>query len=741
MGSLSIQQLHEMIANTIKVQYEGSSNTSMLYSKPYSKKIDALKMPRGYQPPKFMQFDGKGNPKQHVAHFVETCNNAGTEGDYLAKQFVRSLKGNAFEWYTDLEPESINSWEQLEKEFLNRFYSTCRTVSMLELTSAKQWRDEPVMDYINRWRNLSLDCKDRLSEISSIEMCVQGMQWGLHYILQGIKPRTFEELATRAHDINLSIAHHGKNEPISDFKKDKVFAPKMDNHGKKAFTINTSPVKTPSAPVKISSKTKVKEIKRNEPPRTQDRFKNTLRELEQKTYPFPDSDMAALLDDLLEKKVIELSKCKRPEEMNHVNDPKYCKYHRIVSHPVSKCFILKELIMKLAQQGRIELDLEDTAATHTTTIVFGSFDLVPLQRIHDHSRQCSSHMAPSARPPLGASNQDAPTDDEERWTLVTYKKTGKPIPQATKPKVKQAKKPKVEQGRKHRRRNNRMTKGSAKAAKPTYSGELMEQEPSILVSLHEYFLKDFFRECTTAVCHMVEVEIEGPSKGKAIATEEGETITLEEGLPTHYSAEKALRLPKKMRRALAAVIATPDDHKVQESKAKNASTQHISVSVEQDQKEPKPAPRRSVFNRMNHSRPRNSVLNHIGGQSRTSVFMRLSTPTSQSSVFERLSKPKGQSDTTGSPPRRSAMERLEDSKKSFGRRKTMPNEEKLGSLAEKDDVRSLISSRMKRQTTLEIHTKGPLKVKRRTIVHTGNLHAIKPKRMTLQMRSKTSSPS
>ena len=104
-----------------------------------------------------------------------------------------------------------------------------------------------MMDYINRWRNLSLDCKDRLSEDSAIEMCVQGMHWGLHYILQGIKPRSFEELATRAHDMELSIAHHGKKEPISDFKKDKAFVPKADNYGKKpakeAFTINTAPVK------------------------------------------------------------------------------------------------------------------------------------------------------------------------------------------------------------------------------------------------------------------------------------------------------------------------------------------------------------------------------------------------------------------------------------------------------------------------------------------------------------------
>ncbi|KAM1220086.1 hypothetical protein ACFX13_047931 [Malus domestica] len=272
MGSLSIQQLQEMIVSTIKAQYEGSSRDSVLYSKPYSKKIDALKMPRGYQPLKFMQFDGKGNPKQHFAHFIETCNNAGTEGDYLAKQFVRSLKGNAFEWYADLEPESINSWEQLEKEFLNRFYSTCCTVSMLELTITKQWRDEPVVDYINRWRNLSLDYKDRLSKISSIEMCVQGMQWGLHYILQGIKPQTFEELATRAHDMKLSIAHHGKKKLITDFKKDKVFSPNVDKTGKKppkeAFTVSRAPVKTASAPIKISSKTKAKEIKKSEPHRT-----------------------------------------------------------------------------------------------------------------------------------------------------------------------------------------------------------------------------------------------------------------------------------------------------------------------------------------------------------------------------------------------------------------------------------------------------------------------------------------
>ncbi|KAM2671181.1 hypothetical protein EV1_007019 [Malus domestica] len=94
----------------------------------------------------------------------------------------------------------------------------------------------------------------------------------------------------------------------------------------------------------------------------------------------------------------------------------------------------------------------------------------------------------------------------------------------------------------------------------------MEQKPRIPVSLHEYFPNDFFQQCTIAACHMVEVEMEKPSKGKDITTEGEKTFTLEESLPIHFSIEEALRLPKKMRKALAAVLESPNDHEVQESK-------------------------------------------------------------------------------------------------------------------------------------------------------------------------------
>ncbi|KAH7840884.1 hypothetical protein Vadar_022933 [Vaccinium darrowii] len=196
----------DFIMGAIAEKDARSSQVFRSYTKPYTRRIEQLKMPENYQPPKFLQFDGMGNPKQHVAHFVETCSNAGTDGDLLVKQFVRSLKGYAFDWYIDLEPNSIDSWDQLQQDFLNRFFNTRRIVNMTELSNTLQQEDEPVIDYINRWRNLSLNCKDRISEVSAIEMCTKGMCWSLQYILQGIKPKTFEELATRAHDMELTVA-------------------------------------------------------------------------------------------------------------------------------------------------------------------------------------------------------------------------------------------------------------------------------------------------------------------------------------------------------------------------------------------------------------------------------------------------------------------------------------------------------------------------------------------------------
>ena len=90
-----------------------------------------------------------------------------------------------------------------------------------------------------------------------------------------------------------------------------------------------------------------------------------------------------MLDHLLELKLIERPEMKRPEEADQTNDPKYCKYHHLIGHPIEQCFVLKDKIMELAHQWKITFGDEVAAANlamvaSTTistvlTIQFGSF--------------------------------------------------------------------------------------------------------------------------------------------------------------------------------------------------------------------------------------------------------------------------------------------------------------------------------------------------------------------------------
>ncbi|GAA0154941.1 hypothetical protein LIER_12783 [Lithospermum erythrorhizon] len=84
-GMILAAQLKEYILGAIK-GHEDREAPSYTYIKPYSSFV----------------------PKQHVTYFVEICNNAGTERDEMVKQFIPSLKVNAFDMYTNLEPASID---------------------------------------------------------------------------------------------------------------------------------------------------------------------------------------------------------------------------------------------------------------------------------------------------------------------------------------------------------------------------------------------------------------------------------------------------------------------------------------------------------------------------------------------------------------------------------------------------------------------------------------------------------
>ncbi|KAH7840740.1 hypothetical protein Vadar_020967 [Vaccinium darrowii] len=93
-----------------------------------------------------------------------------------------------------------------------------------------------------------------------------------------------------------------------------------------------------------------------------------LKEMQEKVYPFPDSEVSLMFDQLISLKLIDLPEMKRPEEANKVDDPNYYKFHHLVSHPTSRCFVMKERIVELASQRKLILEEEKEAVATNQTV-------------------------------------------------------------------------------------------------------------------------------------------------------------------------------------------------------------------------------------------------------------------------------------------------------------------------------------------------------------------------------------
>ena len=121
-------------------------------------------------------YDGiVGNTREHIRWYVDALMVHFHEHELRFREFSESLEGQAFTWYTSLTPGSVLSWNDLATQFMKKFFALEEKLMLSDLQHEKQRVSEGLLEYICRFRDLSLLCYDPVEEERLVDVCIAGM--------------------------------------------------------------------------------------------------------------------------------------------------------------------------------------------------------------------------------------------------------------------------------------------------------------------------------------------------------------------------------------------------------------------------------------------------------------------------------------------------------------------------------------------------------------------------------------
>ena len=112
---------------------------------------------------------------------------------------------------------------------------------------------------------------------------------------------------------------------------------------------------------------------------------------------FDDDDVQGIFDELMAARAISLPEPKRPTKVNKTNDPRYCLYHKIISHPIKDCYVFKDIIEDMIKRGEIEIEEAPlkgrTGSSNTTSMIEQKDD----SYLSSSDTNCLLYTSPSPR--------------------------------------------------------------------------------------------------------------------------------------------------------------------------------------------------------------------------------------------------------------------------------------------------------------------------------------------------------
>ncbi|XP_073116201.1 uncharacterized protein [Elaeis guineensis] len=139
------------------------------------------------------------DPIDHLKNFRSLMLLQGANDAILYRAFSLTLRKEACHWYSNMQPNSMDSFHQLSQIFVAHFVSSHRQCHNSDfLVSIKQKDNEPLWNYINRFNAATLEVQNLDQSVAMTALKVRLLQNDLLFSLNLNYPKNFTKVLERA---------------------------------------------------------------------------------------------------------------------------------------------------------------------------------------------------------------------------------------------------------------------------------------------------------------------------------------------------------------------------------------------------------------------------------------------------------------------------------------------------------------------------------------------------------------
>ncbi|XP_025703116.1 uncharacterized protein [Arachis hypogaea] len=292
---------------------------------PFHRSILEVRLPKHFDKPTDMRYDGTQDPLEHLTAFEARMNLEGVGDEVRCRAFPVTLAGPAIRWFNGLPQGSIYGFSDISRAFLAQFTTRiAKAKHPINLLGITQRNGEPTRKYLDRFNDECLKIDGLTDSVASL--CLTN---GL--LNENFRKHLTTKLVWTMHEIQMVAKEYINDEEVSQViaanKRHSGYnQPRQQGNGER-------------------QKEQVREGAPGKAPRPFPRVGKFT------NYTLLTLPIMEVYQQIAEKGI--MSKPRPLKDSTGENKNFYCDYHKGYGHQTQNCFDLKDALEQAIWEGKL----------------------------------------------------------------------------------------------------------------------------------------------------------------------------------------------------------------------------------------------------------------------------------------------------------------------------------------------------------------------------------------------------